>query len=176
MNSVSHKSTLNRPKSEAPAWLQTKVYEPKRRRTVELVRASVEALRKEGKRISLASVVAKSKLLDPKGIGVSQSAIMHNDEARTCYEQQRTWKESRSLLRTESASQVNLTRRRILADRDLARVRRRYLRQSKQELVERLLMVEQAYAEQEERWLGLNDELLMWQLRAKEAEAQFKSV
>ena len=39
---------------------------------------------------------------------------------------------------------------------------------SKQELVERLLAVEQAYAEQEERWLELNDELLISRLHTED--------
>lgn len=169
MNNVSHRFTSN-PKRDAPAWLQEQVYGPKRQHTVELVRASIEALRKERQRVSLASVVAKSKQIDPKGIGISQTAILHNDEARAYYEQQRTWRAPHTLRRVEEGAPVLPSPPRIAADRDLARVRRRYLRLNKAELVERLLTVEQAFAEHEERWLGLNDELLTWQLRAQQAE------
>ena len=38
-------------------------------------------------------------------------------------------------------------------------------------LIERLLAVERAYAEQEDRWLRVNDELLTWQLRAAPARS-----
>jgi hypothetical protein len=67
---------------------------------------------------------------------------------------------------TPSAS-VNLVRRRISLSRDLTRVRQNYLRLQKAVLVERLLALEQAHADQEERWLRVNDELLTWKLRAE---------
>ncbi|HXJ94084.1 MAG TPA: hypothetical protein VMT20_14645 [Terriglobia bacterium] len=41
---------------------------------------------------------------------------------------------------------------------------------SKEDLVERLLGIEQAYASQEELWLQMNDEMLTWRLRAERAE------
>jgi hypothetical protein len=62
---------------------------------------------------------------------------------------------------------VNLVRPRISLSRDLTRARQRYLRLGKSVLVERLLALEHAYAEQEERWLRVNDELLTWTLRAE---------
>lgn len=53
------------------------------------------------------------------------------------------------------------------AHRDAARARQRYQRWTKAALVDRLLAVETAHVEQEERWLALNDELLTWRLRAE---------
>ena len=49
-------------------------------------------------------------------------------------------------------------------------MRQRYLRFSKPELIDRLLTVESAYAEQERRWLEQQDEVLTWRLRAERAE------
>jgi len=43
-------------------------------------------------------------------------------------------------------------------------------------LIERLLAVERAYADQEERWRRVNDELLAWQLRAAPARSDRDSV
>jgi uncharacterized coiled-coil protein SlyX len=45
---------------------------------------------------------------------------------------------------------------------------------SKAELAARLLAVEQKYAEQEEQWLQVNEELMTWRLRAERAEAQLR--
>jgi hypothetical protein len=50
----------------------------------------------------------------------------------------------------------------------------RYLKMSKAELAARLLAVEQKYAEQEEQWLQVNEELMTWRLRAERAETQFR--
>lgn len=77
--------------SDAPTWLKEKVYGPKRQRTVQLVKLSVDTLRQGGNRVSLASVTTKSKDLDPEGRGVSESALLNNDEAHTYYKQHRTW-------------------------------------------------------------------------------------
>ena len=60
----------------------------------------------------------------------------------------------------------------IRIDRDLSRARRRYLKINKAELAARLLAVEQNYAEHEEQWLQVNEELMIWRLRAERAEAR----
>src|ERR1035441_10374384 len=86
MKSASSLSPEDRP------WLKEKVYGPKRRRTVELVKRSVDSLVKERKRISLSALSARSKEIDPDGRGVSETAILNNEEARAHYEQHRSWK------------------------------------------------------------------------------------
>ena len=70
----------------SPAWLEESVYEPKRKHSVDLVKQSVDALvtqRKQGSktRISLATIVATSKQLDPTGTGVAHTTILENAEA-----------------------------------------------------------------------------------------------
>src|SRR5690348_12232123 len=55
-----------KPSSDAPLWLQEQVYMPKRQRTVDLVHQSVDALRKDKQRVSLSTVAARSKELDPE--------------------------------------------------------------------------------------------------------------
>src|SRR5260370_9239660 len=84
--------SLSRLSSEDRPWLKEKVYGPKRRRTVELVKRSVDSLVKERKRISLSALSARSKEIDPDGRGVSETAILNNEEARAHYEQHRSWK------------------------------------------------------------------------------------
>ena len=45
---------------------------------------------------------------------------------------------------------------------------------SKDALVERLLAVERLHAQERERWLAQQDEVLTWQLRAEAAETRLK--
>ncbi len=59
---------------EPHPWLPEKVYEPLRQRTIELVKSAVNALLKDKQRISLATVAARSKEIDPEHRGVSESA------------------------------------------------------------------------------------------------------
>jgi hypothetical protein len=63
-------------------WLEEKVYARLRQRTVDLVKCSVDALRKDKQRVSLSTVAAKSRELDMEGNGkgISESAILDNQE------------------------------------------------------------------------------------------------
>lgn len=152
------------PDRAAPAWLQQQVYAPRRQRTLDLVRHAVEALARAQRAVSLAAIATTSKVIDPTGRGISTSAILGNPEARTYYEQHRRWSSTRAP-RTQRPASPGAARPRVDAHRDGARARQRYRRWTKDLLIERLLAVERAYAEQEERWLRVNDELLTWQLR-----------
>lgn len=167
MKAVEHSSKSNASRSDGSPWLRPSVYEPRRARTVRLLKLSVGALRKERKGISLPAIAAKSKELDPEGRGVSQSAIQRNEEAKAYYEKNRSWKRRRSLpnVKTGKESPVH-----IKVDRNEARARQRYKRLTKCELIDRLVTVEHAYAEREEIWLQSSEEGLLWQLRAEEGE------
>lgn len=157
---------------EAPEWLSQKVYGPKRQRTVDLVSQAVQALTAGRLKISLSSISHKSKELDPTGTGVSPSAILANPGAYAIYERHRNWGRQRSRMTTrpkpDRVQPVNLSR-------DVDRVRQRYLKLTKEALVDRLLLVEQAHSEQEERWLRVNEELLTWQLRLHATETSRSS-
>ncbi len=156
----------------AHSWLVERVYEPKRERTIELVKRSVDTLLEQKERISLASIAATSKQLDPAGQGVSESAILGNEQARAYYEQHRSWKGARRKRSAVAAPASHAGH--VKPDRDLAQVRQRYVRMGKAALVDRLLAVEQAYAEQQERWLVQQDDLLQWRLRAEAAETRLQ--
>ncbi len=166
--------STSKPESDAPVWLQEQVYAPKRQRTIDLVQQSVDALRKNKQRVSLATVTAKSKEIDTEdnGKGTSESAILDNQEARAYYEQHRSWQRNRNrrakpIITTPAASPGT-----IKPDRDEQRARQRYLRISKEALVERLITVERTSAQERERWLSQQDDVLTWRLRAETAETR----
>jgi hypothetical protein len=165
MKSASRLSPEDRP------WLKEKVYGPKRRRTVELVKKSVDSLVDDRKRISLSALSVRSKEVDPDGRGVSETAILNNEEARVYYEQHRSWKAG---ARNRPRALKSIVTAGLKGDRDVARVRYRYLTRSKSQLVERLLAVENSHAVLQERWLEVNEEVLSWRLRAERAESQLR--
>jgi hypothetical protein len=96
--------------------------------------------------------------------GVSESAILHNEQAYTLYRQKADRKRRPPRQRSPNGRVHggNDNRLRISADRDPGRARQRYMRASKADLVDRLLVAEQAYADMEARWLNTADELLSW--------------
>ena len=168
MKSLSRLSPKDRP------WLKEKVYAPNRRRTVELVKKSVDSLANEQKRISLSALSSRSKEIDPDGRGVSETAILNNEEARAYYERHRSWKAG-TRRRPPALKPIGATVGAVIKrDRDAARVRYRYLKSTKAELVARLLAVENTQAVLQERWLELNEEILNWRLRAERAESQLR--
>lgn len=167
-------SSVLKPESDAPIWLQEQVYTPKRQRTVDLVHQSVDGLRRDKQRVSLATVAAKSRELDVEGNGkgISESTILDNQEARAYYQQHRNWRSS-SRKRVKPLAVASPTQPlAVKPGRDEQRVRQRYLRLSKEVLVERLITTERMLAEQRECWLTQQDEALTWRLRAEAAETQ----
>lgn len=162
MRNVKSKFGLKNSVEDRP-WLKEKVYAPKRERTVDLVKQTIDCLLKEKQKVSITTVIMRSKDMDKEGRGVSQTAILTNEEARKYYEQHRTWKPKYHLSRPP-LKEVDLSMP-IKIDRDLAHARYRYLKMSKAELVARLLAVEQKHAEQEERWFKVNEELMTWRSR-----------
>jgi hypothetical protein len=150
--------------SEPPAWLED-VYERRRRRTLRLVELSIAGLARAGERASLAAIARTSKTVDPaEPNGVSESAILHNQQAYALYRQHadRKRRPARARSTNDRIEIGNDNPIRVSANRDHGRARQRYQRMSKTELVERLLAVERAYADMENRWLRTADDLLVW--------------
>jgi hypothetical protein len=151
-------------------WLEEKVYAKLRQRTVDLVKQSVDALLKDNQRVSLATVSAKSREFDEKGI--SESAILDNREARAYYEQHRSWQGNRQRRAKPLVGASPTQPGPVKPDRNEQRARQRYLRMSKGALVERLLAVERTSAQERERWLSQQDDVLTWRLRTEAAEGR----
>lgn len=167
-------STHPADESVAPAWLAEQVYQPKRQRTIDLVHQAIEALSREKARISLASITAKSKELDPTGAGISESAILTNEEARASYEQHRSWKRQRRPPMPSQKPAKRIPTGSTKLARDEVRARQRYQQLSKATLADRLLAAERTSAEWEQRWLSHQDDVLCWRLRAETAEERLR--
>src|SRR6266699_2856410 len=108
---------------EPHPWLEEKVYTRLRQRTVDLVRRSVDALRADKQRVSLATVTAKSKELDPDHRGISESAILDNQEAKAYYEHHRTWQGHRRRRATPLVVATAASAKPVKADRNEQRTR-----------------------------------------------------
>jgi hypothetical protein len=169
-------STRKAPERQVPTWLDAAVYEPKRKRTFDLVKRAVDTLVEQRKydgvtRISLTTIVAMARQLDPAGQGIAHTSILENEEAYAYYKRFRTASKPKKRQPVPKNGDAPLV---IKADRDQGRVRQRYMKLNREDLVDHLLAVEQQYAELHERHFGMNDNLLEWQLRAEAAEAQLK--
>jgi ribosomal protein S21 len=162
---MSRSSSSNNPPNQARSWLQTH-YEMKRERTVMLVRKAIDSLRKEGSSITIETVCQRSQLLDPQKRGIGKAGILGNAEAYAYYQQYRTSRPRRQGPATGRSHQKATTAYRLPTNlnRDLKQVRRRYLREQKSDLVERLLYVEQAYVESQQQLAHLQFKLIKMQI------------
>ena len=147
--------------SDRPPAALVPVYERKRQRTIKLTMDAIELLERDRKPISLTSIVAVSQQIDPDGRGISENGLRTNPDAYETYRAHMTWK-GPNRKRARSARQLA----RVQASRDLVRARQRYMRLPKRELAERLIMLEEASVEREERWLRQADDLFTWMIVA----------
>jgi hypothetical protein len=113
------------------------------------VKATVDQLVHEECPVTIEAICLRSVEFDAQKKGVKKAGILGNEMAYAYYRQhsvsyQRAHKRKHPVVRKGS---VVISSRPIDPERDIARVRSRYLRQNKGDLVERLLAVEQAYAE-----------------------------
>jgi len=156
-NSPSNASTeTSRP------WLK-KHHEARRQRTVDIVKRTVDRLVQEGQTVTIEAICRLSPEVDAQGKGVKKAGVLGNAEAHAYYQQH-----SKSYQLTHGRKpRLSGSRRkqgamqppRIDPERDVDRVRQRYLKQSKVDLVERLLIVEQVYAENQQQLARLQFEL-----------------
>jgi hypothetical protein len=135
-----------------------------------LVKATVNHLVNEGQTVTLEAICRISLALDPQGRGVKKSAILENPEAHAYYRQHSTSylaakNRKRQATRQEKPVKQPALPLRIDPNRDVERVRYRYLQMTKPEIVERLLTFEQAYAD-------LHQELAHLQFQLFEGEQQ----
>lgn len=132
-------------------WLEKK-YEEKRARTLGLVERAILHLQKKDVVVSLTSIVAASKLVDNEGRGVSSSAVLNNEQARQAYEKARQWRGRRAApIRKKPVP--NPLALHIKIDRRRDDVVRRLKKLTKHELIDRLLVIEEAYAVLQQKWL-----------------------
>jgi hypothetical protein len=158
-------SPSNREPSEPkhpPLWLK-RHYEEKRQRTVKLVKTAVDHLMSARQAVTIEAICRTSAALDPEGRGVKKSAVLENPEAHAYYRQHSASyqaAQTRKRQRTRKGKPMGLAAQplRIDSERDVGRARYRYLQMTKPEIVERLLQVEHAYAESQERLARLQFE------------------
>jgi hypothetical protein len=160
MKSIMPQSKSKNNEQQVPAHLQ-KLYDAREQRTINLVKSSIDALIEANQPVSLRLIVAKSKEIDPKGQGVSITAIQRNVDANAYYHQHRSYNNSPtkpSYLAVKKLPHIDI--KKLKVERDLSQVRQRYLKLTKEELVDRIIAIEQILAEQENNWHEANDELL----------------
>ncbi len=165
MRAMNQKSMSNTSREGARPWLEQH-YQETRQRTVRLVKAAVDQLVKEGQSVTIEAICKRSQQLDLQGKGIKKAGILGNEEAYAYYRQHCALRRS-TPKRSSRQPEPTVYRLPTEPSRDLGQVRRRYSRERKASLVERLLSVEQAYMESQQQLAHLQFELLEQQQKAQ---------
>jgi hypothetical protein len=121
--------------------------------------------------VTIEAICHKSAEIDAEGRGVKKSALLENQEAHAYYRaHSASYRAAQTRKRTGKAARTSAQAHPLRIDprRDVDRVRYRYLQMTKPEVVERLLTVEQAYAELVEQQARLQ---FAWAEREQHIEA-----
>lgn len=122
--------------------------------------------------MTIEAICHKSAEMDGEGRGVKKSALLENQEAHAYYREYSTsYQAAQARKRTGKSAKASVQAYplRIDPQRDVERVRYRYLQMTKPEIVARLLQVEQAYAELAEQQARLQ---FAWAEREQQMEAK----
>jgi hypothetical protein len=139
---------------------------------VRLVKAAVDQLIQEGQTVTLEAIGARSRMLDPQGKGIKKAAIIGNAEAHAYYRTHSVpYRRGRGQQRRKGRQLSMATiPSRIDPDRDVSRVRQRYLLQHKEDLVDRLLAAEQELGRAQQQLAFLQFEVLALQQQVEDAK------
>lgn len=138
-------------------WLKG-VYESRSQRSLLLGKGAIDLLVKQNLPVTLKTVSEKSKEIDSEGKGIHPNTITTNPELNAYYKQHsKTYKQksnSNHSLQKRSVALTSVDYRRIRADRSIENTERKYMKMSKKELVQRLILAEQYIAENNEAWVA----------------------
>ncbi|WP_270881619.1 hypothetical protein [Paenibacillus aestuarii] len=141
------------PQTNEREWLQS-LYDDKKKRSFELGVKAIDLLVKEGSSVSYRTVSDKSKIIDSEGIGIHPNTIRKNKELHAYFSKHISAKfyKPRKSSRVPIAGDLDSFKQ-IKQERDITRVKQRYMQLTKNELVDLLIHMEQYIAKQNQHWL-----------------------
>lgn len=143
-------------------WLKES-HQKRRTRSVEIGKQAIELLVKKGESVTYTNVAEVSKDIDPEGIGIHPNTIRTNEQLYDYYKQHSlTYKQKEKNKNKKPNFNTDMTDIdfcRIKPNRNLDNIQRKYMKLSKKELVQRLILSEQYIAENNSKWVANHFEM-----------------
>lgn len=141
--------------SDKREWL-VKVHQQRKERSVSIGIQTINFLVSKGIPVTYHNISHHSKAFDDEEKGIHINTIKRNEELYEHYKKHsRTYKEKNARKKPEKPPIFDeSTLRRISPERGLTNARKKYMQLSKEELVNRLIAVEQYVAENQKRWVA----------------------
>lgn len=141
--------------SDNRQWLE-KVHQQRKERSVSIGVETIDILVNRGIPVTYHNISKHSKQLDPQGKGIHPNTIKRNDDLYAYYkEHSKTFKVNKvrkKPIETPKFDESSL--RKISPKRDINLVKTKYKKLTKEELVNRLIAVEQYVAQNQKRWVA----------------------
>ncbi|MEY9976239.1 hypothetical protein [Lysinibacillus sp. RC79] len=136
-------------------WLD-KVHQQRKKRSVSIGKQTIDFLVAQGIPVTYHNISEHSKSFDDNGKGIHMNTIKRNEELHAYYKQHsRTYKVKNTRKKPVLPSKFDeATLRRISPERDINNAKNKYMQLTKEELVNRLISVEQYVAENQKRWVA----------------------
>ncbi|WP_427110282.1 hypothetical protein [Lysinibacillus xylanilyticus] len=145
----------NKIHSDKRQWLD-KVHQQRRERSVSIGIDTIEYLVEQGIPVTYHNISQYSKQFDTQGKGIHSNTIKSNDELYTYYKKHsKTYKVNKIRKKPTTPPMFDESSlRKISPKRDIDVVKTKYMKLSKEELVNRLIAVEQYVAENQKLWVA----------------------
>ena len=131
------------------AWLK-ETHQKRSNRSIELGKQAIDLLIEKGIPVTYTTIAELSKEIDSEDKGIHPNTIRTNEQLYDYYKQHsKTYKQkenSKNVKPNRSVSMEDIDFRKINPNRNLDNVQRKYMKLSKKELVQRLILTEQYIA------------------------------
>lgn len=141
--------------SDKHQWLD-KVHQQRKKRSVSIGIQTIDFLVTQGIPVTYHNISQHSKQFDTQGKGIHPNTIKRNDELYTYYKKHSKTYKVNKVRKKPTMPPIfdESSLRKISPKRDINVVKTKYMKLSKEELVNRLIAVEQYVAENQKRWVA----------------------
>ena len=135
-------------------WLN-EINQQRKQRSLELGILAIDQLVQDKKKITYESVSQTSKFIDPEGKGIHTNTIKSNVELREYFLEKRNRKYLKKKITATDVSSAHFPNFMSLKpERDVTRLKKQYMTMKKEDLIDRLIQIEEYVAVHNKRWLN----------------------
>lgn len=140
-----------------PVWLKES-HQNRSNRAVQLGKQSIDLLIQKCSAITYTTIAEQSKIIDPEGKGIHSNTIRTNEELYEYYKlHSKTYKQKKNSKKSvfnHSNISGDLEFSKIKPNRNPDNLSRKYMKLTKDELVQRLILAEEYIAENNTKWVS----------------------
>ncbi|XZF77911.1 hypothetical protein ACSBO6_10305 [Bacillus sp. AL-1R] len=140
-----------------PVWLKES-HQIRSNRSVQIGKQSIDELITKGAPITYTTIAKQSKEIDPEGKGIHPNTIRTNEHLYEYYKKHskthKQKKNSQNRKFNRSITTEDIEFHKIKPNRNLDGLQKKYMKLSKEELMQRLILAEEYIAENNTKWVS----------------------